>query len=40
MIIVRSWLALTGKFILHFSFFIVSSLHDNFALTYEYNVFV
>jgi hypothetical protein len=26
--------------VLHFSFFIVSSLHDNFALTYEYNVSV
>jgi hypothetical protein len=26
--------------VLHFSFFIVSSLHDNFALTYEYNASV
>jgi hypothetical protein len=37
-ITVRSWLSLTSKFTLHFSFFIVSSLHNNFALTYEYNV--
>jgi hypothetical protein len=40
MITVWSWLSLTSKFILHFCFFIVSSLHDNFALTYEYNVSV
>jgi hypothetical protein len=39
-ITVRSWLSLTSKFILEFRFFIVSSLHDNFALTYEYNVSV
>jgi hypothetical protein len=39
-ITVRSWLSLTSKFILHFSFFIVSSLYDNFTLTYEYNVSV
>jgi hypothetical protein len=39
-ITVRSWLPLTCKFILYFSFFIVSSLHDNFALTYKYNVSV
>jgi hypothetical protein len=34
-ITVRSWLSLTSKFILHFICFIISSLHDNFALTYE-----
>jgi hypothetical protein len=39
-ITVRLWLSLMSKFILHFSFFIVSSLHDNFALKYEYNVSV
>jgi hypothetical protein len=39
-ITVRSWLPLTSKFILHFSFFIISSLHDNFALMYKYNVSV
>jgi hypothetical protein len=38
-ITVRSWLSLTSKFILHFNFFIVFSLHGNFALTYEYNIF-
>jgi hypothetical protein len=31
---------LTSKFILHFSFFIVSSLHVNFVLTYGYNISV